>query len=177
MNYWLLSDTHFNHEKLSEWGGRSGDWQEKFWEGLARIPDGDMLIHLGDICIGDDAEVHEKLRNKNIKMVLVRGNHDGKSVNWYQEHGWDFVCDSFELLYHGHYLYFSHRPQPPMGHFTHNIHGHTHGNTHRSEEYLSFYDKEYHLDISPELVGFAPIRLDSLLKRRPTPTPPTPEMK
>jgi len=169
MNYWLISDTHFNHEKLTEWGGRSGEWQEKLWDGIWNIPPGDILIHLGDICIGNDAEVHEKLsghKRGGTRFILVRGNHDGKSLNWYREHGWDFVCDSFELLYQGHYLYFSHRPQPSMGHFTRNIHGHTHGNLHRSEEYTAYYDPNYHTDISPELVGYAPVRLDTLLKKR-----------
>ena len=169
IDYWLVSDTHFNHEKLTEWGGRSGDWQKQLWEGLNKIPMGDILIHLGDICIGEDEQINNQLTmaGKARKRILVRGNHDNKSLNWYQNHGWDFVCDSFELLYHGHYLHFSHRPQPPMGHFTRNIHGHTHGNMHRSEEYLTYYDKSYHLDISPELVGFAPIRLDTLLKKSP----------
>lgn len=167
MNYWLISDTHFNHTKLEEWGGRSGDWQAKLWKGIKEIPSGDILIHLGDICIGGDEIVHSDLfeATELLQTILVRGNHDGKSLSWYNER-WDFVCDSFELLYQGHYIYFSHRPQPPMGHFTQNIHGHTHGNMHRSEEYLAYYDKSYHIDISPELVGFAPIRLDTLLKRK-----------
>lgn len=168
MNYWLVSDTHFNHTKLEEWGGRSGDWQKQLLQGIDGIPKDDILIHLGDICIGNDNEVHMVLSAYNpLKKILVRGNHDGKGVQWYHDHGWHFVCDSFELLFQGHYLYFSHRPQPQMGHFTRNIHGHTHGNMHRSEEYINFYDPTYHLDISPELVGFKPIRLDSLLKKKP----------
>jgi len=165
MNYWLISDTHFNHLKLQEWNSRSGDWQEQLWRGIDLIPEGDVLIHLGDICIGEDAEIHHRLINtpEQVKRILIRGNHDNKSLTWYQRY-WDFVCDSFELIFQGHYLYFSHRPQPPMGHFTLNIHGHTHGNLHRSEEYVSYYDKSYHLDISPELVGYRPLRLDTLLK-------------
>ncbi len=169
MNYWIISDTHFNHEKLTEWGGRSGDWQEQIWQGIENIPKGDMLIHLGDICIGDDEAVHDNFQHARIgtRTVLVRGNHDGKSLNWYQDHGWDFACDSFELIYGGHYILFSHRPQPPMGHYTKNIHGHTHGNSHRAEEYLAFYDPTYHIDVSPELRGYKPILLDSLLKKSP----------
>lgn len=33
MNYWLISDTHFSHTKLEEWGHRSGDWEKQLWEG------------------------------------------------------------------------------------------------------------------------------------------------
>lgn len=166
-NYWLISDTHFNHENLDKWGGRSGDWQEQIWKGLSEIPAGDTLIHLGDICIGNDEEIHNKidtyLTNRGVVTILVRGNHDKKSLTWYNDR-WIFVCDSFELIYHGNYIYFSHRPQPQFGHMTHNIHGHTHGNLHRSEEYISYYDPNYHIDISPELVGFKPLRLDTLIK-------------
>jgi len=164
-HYWLISDTHFNHTKLEDWGGRSGDWQQKVWDGFKKIPEGDTLVHLGDICIGNDAEIHALLNLYPFRKILVRGNHDKKGVKWYEEHGWDFVCDGLELIYHGHYLHLTHRPARPQGNTSWNIHGHTHGNMHRSEEYLEYYDKAYHVDISPELVGFAPIRLDTLLKK------------
>lgn len=170
-NYWLISDTHFNHTKLEDWGGRSGDWQERLWKGIEAIPQGDTLIHLGDICIGGDEEINRKITAlKNRKYILVRGNHDNKSINWYLNHGWDFVCDGLELLYRGHYLHLTHRPARPQGNTTWNIHGHTHGNLHREEEYTDFYSPEYHIDISPELKGFTPIRLDTLLKSLPTPS-------
>lgn len=178
MNYWIISDTHFNHTKLEDWGGRSGNWQQEIWDGIKEIPDGDTLIHLGDICIGNDGDIHfdiERLtkhydppgsEGRYVRTVLVRGNHDKKGVTWYEEHGWDFVCDGLELIYQGHYLHFTHRPARPQGNTSWNIHGHTHGNMHRSEEYLEYYDKAYHIDISPELVGYKPLRLDTLLKKK-----------
>ncbi len=166
MNYWLISDTHFSHRKLDEWGGREGEWEAAIWKGLRAIPAGDRLIHLGDLCIGDDKEIMEKFVDAtlNLGTVLVRGNHDKKSINWYIENGFDFVCDGLELIYMGHYLHLTHRPARPQGNTTWNIHGHTHGNMHRSEEYNDFYSKEYHIDISPEIVGYSPLRLDTLLK-------------
>lgn len=166
MNFHIITDTHFNHQKLEEWGGRSGNWQEDLFRGISQIPKGETLIHLGDICIGDDEEVHKRLMSvAPDRRILVRGNHDKKSITWYMAHGWTVVVDSFELLYNGHYLYFSHRPQPEMGHFTRNLHGHTHGNMHRSEEYIHWYDPKYHLDLCPELMGYQPLRLDTLLKK------------
>lgn len=163
MNYWLISDTHFNHTRLEEWGGRLGDWQDKLWASLEAIPEGDTLIHLGDICIGNDLEVHFKIKDLKCKKILVLGNHDKKSDSWYMSNGWDFVCESLELVFQGYYLWLSHRPRPPIFHYNYNIHGHTHGNLHRSEEYVSYYDKEFHLDISPELTGFRALSLKSLV--------------
>lgn len=167
MNYYLISDTHFNHSKLEEWGGRSGDWQERIWKSLANIPAGSTLIHLGDICIGNDKEVHERWASatKGLKTILVRGNHDKKGLTWYSNY-YGFVCDGLELLFQGHYLHLTHRPARPQGNTSWNIHGHTHGNMHRSEEYFDYYDKAYHIDLSPEVVGFQAINLETLLKKK-----------
>ncbi len=163
MKYHLISDTHFNHTKLEEWGGRSGDWQEKMKKGMMKIPAGDTLIHLGDVCIGNDTEVHAFFELLPCTKILVLGNHDKKSKQWYTEHGWDFVCDGIEIIFQGHYLHLTHRPARPQGNNTFNIHGHTHGNMHRDEEYCDFYSKEYHIDISPELKGYSPMLLEHLL--------------
>ena len=166
MNYWLISDTHFAHEKLDAWGGREGDWQDKLWRGIRSIPSEDVLIHLGDVCIGDDVDVHAMLSRASCKKILVRGNHDKKSVSWYIEHGWDFVCDQIGLEFHGVDLLLSHRPMPPdTWRWRYNIHGHTHGNMHRAEEYSAFYDATFHIDISPEIAGYLPLRLDTLMKK------------
>lgn len=167
MKYWLITDTHLNHLKLEEWGGRSGNWQDQIIDGVFRIPKEDTLIHLGDICIGEDAAMNKELTNHGpMQKVLVRGNHDKKSAAWYLEHGWDFVCDGLHLEYMGHMLLLTHRPMhPDMWRFTRNIHGHTHGNNHRAEEYHTWYTPDYHIDISPEIVGYRPILLDHLLKK------------
>jgi len=169
MNYWLIADTHFSHLKLEEWGGRSGPWQKKLWAGLEDLPMpfSDALIHLGDICIGDDLEVHHRIEKLPYKKILVRGNHDKKSASWYSEHGWDFVCDQIGLVFHGVDLLFSHRPMPAdTWRYRYNIHGHTHGNMHRAEEYSAWYDPSFNIDISPEIIGYQPVRLDTLMKGR-----------
>lgn len=174
MDYWLVSDTHFNHAKLDSWGGRTGDWQHNLYKGIVAIPRGDTLIHLGDICIGNDIEIHENLFGSattpgsasGLKTILVRGNHDKRGLNWYNTHGWDFVCDQIGIEFHGVDLLLSHRPMPPdTWRYRYNIHGHTHGNMHRAEEYNAWYDENFHIDISPEVVGYAPLRLDTLMKK------------
>jgi calcineurin-like phosphoesterase family protein len=171
MSTWLISDTHFGHDKLEKWGKRAAGWQEKIWDGLSQVPKGHTLIHLGDICMGQDAHVHERLFAdfgvlKGVRSVLVRGNHDTKSNAWYAAHGWDSVSDDLERSFHGQSVYFSHRPAPRRADVAWNIHGHTHGDTHRSVEHRDFYDAAYHIDVSPELVGNTPILLDALIAGR-----------
>jgi calcineurin-like phosphoesterase family protein len=173
MSYWLISDTHFNHKKIEEFGQRSGTWETQLYEGISHIPGGDTLVHLGDVSIGQEAEAHKQLKDacgrgeNRVRMVLVRGNHDNRTLGWYLEHGWDFVCDSLSLSYMGEKILMSHRPvKPGTAEFSLNIHGHTHGNMHRGDEHDSFYDPEVHLDISPELVGFAPLKLETIIKRK-----------
>lgn len=172
MKYWLISDTHFNHSKLEDWGGRTGDWQEKIWKGIHDIPKyngDDVLIHLGDLCIGDDKEVMKRWDESTagITTILIRGNHDKKSATWYTMEGFNFVCDQIGLVFQGVDILLSHRPMPPdTWRYRYNIHGHTHGNMHRAEEYSAWYDpKNFHIDISPEIVGYQPILLETLMKK------------
>lgn len=172
MSYWVISDTHFNHKKLEEWGKRSGTWEQQLFDGIGAIPSGDTLIHLGDICIGGDLHAHKGIKDAcgrgetRVRMILVRGNHDKKTLGWYLDNGWDFVCDSFILEHMSEKVLFSHKPQDISdSDVTKNIHGHTHGNNHRSDEHGTFYDTSKHIDISPELVGYSPLRLDSIINK------------
>ena len=134
MKIWLTTDTHFGHDKLVEFG-RPVDFEVRISRGLQQIPAGDMLIHLGDVNMGEDAVWHAHLMSKlkGLKTILVKGNHDNKSDKWYYEHGWDFVCQNYTNFYKKKRILFSHRPQPD-GKYDINIHGHFHDAEHRRLE-------------------------------------------
>lgn len=144
MKIWLITDTHFGHDKMPLYCGRPEDFSEMILENLKVIKDGDLLIHLGDICIGRDDYWHKRLMGQGSYMRwLVRGNHDGKSNTWYMNHGWDFVCSKFQDRYFGKNIMFSHVPVHytevvetlyGMGSFDLNIHGHFHNTLHRLQE-------------------------------------------
>jgi len=71
---WIISDTHFNHEKLKTMGnGRPDNYEELIMKGLKVIKSGDTIIHLGDFCIGKDEEWHMKWYQelKGVKKILV----------------------------------------------------------------------------------------------------------
>lgn len=135
MRYFLTTDTHFNHAKMQEYCGRPPDFEQRIQRGFKRLQAGDILIHLGDICIGQETEMHEKyIMPVPAKKILVRGNHDKKSSSWYMEHGWDWVCNSMSLKRAGKKILFSHFPHCWDGYWDINIHGHFHNTNHRVHE-------------------------------------------
>lgn len=156
---WIISDTHFGHKKLIEWG-RPADFDEQIWRKFeTQIKEGDVVIHLGDVCFGNDSEYNLRFTAlKGRKYILVKGNHDNKSDSWYLDHGWDFVCESFSKTIKGKKVLFTHIPALKSDDYDFNFHGHTHGNHHRaSDKKKADYDPTWHKDFSPELVGYAPM--------------------
>lgn len=157
MKYHLITDTHFSHARILEI--RPANYEEQIIRSLQEIPTEDVLIHLGDICIGNDIEVHEKIISPlRCRKILVKGNHDNKSHTWYMNHGWDFACDKIEMKYGGENLVFTHIPVHPHEFDGLNIHGHYHDLTHR--DFPEWYTDDHKL-VSLERQGY---HTHSLLK-------------
>ena len=132
MQYWIITDTHFNHQKLIDYGNRPNNSDAKIKENLINtLKEDDVLIHLGDICMGLNKENNNWFRVLKCKRILVKGNHDKKSNTWYMKNGWDFVCDRFDLKIFGKLIAFSHKPLEDDKKFNINIHGHFHDTDHR----------------------------------------------
>lgn len=163
MKAYIISDTHFNHDKIIDYCDRPSDHEWKILQSLMRLPKDAVLIHLGDICIGKDEEMHKRIaQHCTNRRILVTGNHDSKSWSWYMEHGWDFVCDAFRLKYCGKIIMFSHIPQPWDGIWDINVHGHLHNLGHRDGEHEL---KKWHRLYAPELMNYQPIELSKLIQR------------
>lgn len=160
-NIWLVADTHFGHHMLARINTRPVNFSARILEELGKIPKDHTLVHLGDICIGDEKGWHRELDEYGPKTrVLVRGNHDSRTVTWYKDHGWSFVCDSFTLDAFGHTLYFVHIPPLDSNDSRVVVHGHYH-NMNRVNRKL--YPKN-HILISLEENDYKPIKLKSLIK-------------
>lgn len=136
MKYWLLADLHLGHDKLVTEGLRKKGFEDLILKSIKNlIQSDDVLICLGDFCIGNDLYWHNKFFNATLSaraVWLIRGNHDNKSASWYLNHGWDFVADNISMKIHGVNIMFSHRPilcEPPLI----NIHGHLHKDKHRND--------------------------------------------
>lgn len=162
--WWITSDTHLGHNSLIKMEIRPWDfsyWIVKHW--CNKVEKDDWVIHLGDLAWPD---YYEKLNNLPGHKILVRGNHDQKSYTWYQNHGFDLVCEEFTMKYNGLNLLFSHEPRIYHNKDL-NIHGHLHSKEHRIYE-------DYMIDgnnnISPcycvtlEEMGYDVFSLDHILK-------------
>lgn len=159
MNYWVITDTHFGHDKMHEHCGRPIGFENKILFNIERIVrQGDVLIHLGDVCIGKD-----KYWNLSLHAVckghqwLIRGNHDKKSIAWYLSNGWDCVVDRITMDVFGEKILLSHNPVDSQD-CTINIHGHHHNNRHHPEDVTNSKHRlivlEHH---------YAPIKLEKII--------------
>jgi len=184
MTYFVMSDTHFNHPNIiAKFGKRPRNYEDRITKGLMRLRQSDILIHLGDICMYNSFKAHSNIIRKiKSKKILVRGNHDKKSYDWYLHNGWDFVCDSFTKRLLGMNVLFSHKPVVPLFDdfsintremaelsFDLNIHGHLH-NCHPHWGEALYSDKKVnispmHYNLSMEELGYQPLSLDSILNR------------
>lgn len=128
MKTYLISDCHLNHAKIKTWCQRPDDFTERIDHNVMHtLKPGDLLLNLGDMGIGEPElymKTVRKWKDYGIRHVLVRGNHDQKSPQWYMDNGFDFCCDA--MIYRGAWL--THKPwlgELPEG--THvNVHGHLH---------------------------------------------------
>ena len=129
--YWVIGDTHLGHTGMAEYCGRPDGFSEKILRNINNtMLSGDVLIHLGDVCIGrDDYWCTQLFEHCNGPLWLVRGNHDKKSTSWYLNRGFDWVGDEMALNMFGRELAFSHCPLDDT-HGRMNIHGHLHNTGH-----------------------------------------------
>lgn len=135
MKIYITTDTHFGHDAIIEYCSRPKNHEELIENGYKLLTNKHVLVHCGDVCWGNDTYVHERyFKYLPCKKILVKGNHDSKSDNWYLSHGWDFVCDSFSIIRHKKTILFTHKPRTWDGIFDINIHGHLHNSQHRTDE-------------------------------------------
>ena len=168
---WIITDTHFGHDKMVEYCGRPEDHSERILENLSTmLKPADTLIHLGDFCIGNDADWARRFVQATplVKHILVRGNHDHKSDNWYTTNAFDFVCEEFSNKYFGKRILFSHIPQAKNEKYELNIHGHFHNADHRrtEPELQALYDNNYHKLLAIEYTDLKPVKLEKFLLKK-----------
>ena len=179
---YITTDTHYNHtEKMHLYCGRPLDYEKRIFKEMSKLTEDDVLIHLGDVCVGKDAEMHKKyIEPLKCKKWLTLGNHDKKSIAWYLRNGWDFVGQSFSLNTFGKQIIFSHEPlsDKVVNNYDANFFGHFHihlprllkkewiveGEEERNRDVLSYLTPKHHV-ISLEELNYKLIPLKTLIKQ------------
>ena len=123
MRRWVLFDTHLGHTAIQAHTRRPTNVDTLITKACQRlIGKDDLVIHGGDVAF-NFFDIKAWLADMPGRWILVRGNHDSRSISWYMDHGFVFACDALELGG----VYFTHKPSPylPAG-CTYNVHGHLH---------------------------------------------------
>lgn len=174
MNVWLITDTHLGHKNLPLLDPRRPlDWEDRIFSAMRRmVPEDSTLVHLGDVALGGGVAAeeanHRAMTSYARANILVRGNHDKRSDGWYYNVGWDLVVESLVIRRWGYGILFSHKPMPYSEWGTkygRNIHGHTHGNGHRSEDVGAYMKKGWNIELALENTNYQPIMLTDKLVR------------
>lgn len=178
---WLISDTHFGHEKTCTVFKRedgsplrpfaSAEEMDEFmvaaWN--QRVRPGDKVYHLGDVVI--NRKFLHILGRLNGDKVLIRGNHDIFKLEDYAVHFRDIR--GYHVM-NG--LILSHVPvhHAQLGRFGCNIHGHLHahrvmlptGIDRKTGDVLYGGDIDpRYFNVSVEQIDFAPILFEDVLSR------------
>lgn len=125
MNFYLISDTHFNHAKIATYCDRPANFTDvliRNWHNT--IKQEDTIIHLGDVFIGPTIGWDEIYKSLPGNKILVRGNHDrNRSLGWWMSHGFGFACDGMRFRN----CWLTHEPDTSRASGCDlNIHGHLH---------------------------------------------------
>ena len=180
MNVYLISDTHFNHEKIATYCDRPSDFTERIiknWQSTVKPED--LVIHLGDVSIGKKSQhVEAILKSLPGRKILVRGNHDRQWSNtrWITA-GFEFACDG--MLFRNCWL--THHPADalPLGAEL-NLHGHLHNIWHGfhpndpktaglDKSYLTWENKKLQFTwqrlFAIEYTSYKPVNFDSFVSK------------
>ena len=160
----VISDFHFYHENIIEYANRPMDFGElivRKWNETNGM--NDDVLFLGDLTF-KGKELTKRYTDKlwgNKYMLL--GNHDNKSVSWYQDCGFIVINPVYKTFVNSKGKFptlITHEPVQdlPKGWF--NIHGHIHGGTHREYPLT-----ERHFNVSCEPLGYKPIQIFEIVSK------------
>lgn len=156
---WAITDTHFFHDNIVEWCGRPENHTNLMLKNARHyVAAQDTLIHLGDVIFYKYDKLKSMLDSIPCRKVLVMGNHDRKSRNWYMRNGFDYAADMIVIDD----ILLSHKPVKdfPTG-VRINIHGHFHNTDHRRHEpeYNDWYNQERYRLLAMEYTDYKPVKL------------------
>ncbi len=151
MKVYFTSDNHYFHDNIIKYCNRpfvsSGDMNTEMasrWNSV--VEPGDVGIFVGDVSAGlkkRQSELRDIISGLNGTKILIRGNHDHQTNEWYIESGFLKVFDFINLGQ----VMIRHYPIPEspsgticnsdLGNYAHVIHGHVHTNVPNFERHFN----------------------------------------
>jgi len=166
---YLITDTHWYHDKMQKFCGRPADFGRKIINGWkATVSPQDIVYHLGDVTWGTQEQLTSIMAELPGTKILVRGNHDrNHSNNWFIQAGFSAVLEKAQVSG----VILSHIPaimtEEEIERGIINVHGHFHNNTSRKwEKHLTQRITESHYLLILEDVEYRPISLDAIVRRK-----------
>lgn len=150
--FFAIADTHFGHENIIKYCNRPFRDVEEMDKVLIKnwnetVSNDDVVLMLGDFAFGKD-KIEEYTPKLHGKKILIKGNHDHASDDFYRRCGFAEVS-KYPILFADFYL-LSHAPlilsetTPYM-----NLYGHIHGDT-------RYQDTSTSKCFSVERIGYRP---------------------
>ena|SRR5271165_598109 len=117
MTTYFTSDVHFGHKKLVAEETRSRPFTsvEEHDEAIIRnwnstVREGDVVFNLGDLEISNKSHTREMVSRLNGTHILIRGNHDDKSDDFYHSCGITLVLPEAYIQNFGYTFWLHHIP-------------------------------------------------------------------
>jgi len=161
MTRYVISDHHFNHEKIIEKTDRPFDNQvdmhgqmQRCWKSV--VEDDDVVLYGGDFALAPRETTIKWIERLPGSFLYLTGNHD---TNLKPEKMPIPVIESTVITHGGYEFWYTHRPQDvPSDWSGWVLHGHTHNN----DPFID-YDSR-HVNVSVEAVDYTPIPIPQLTK-------------
>lgn len=154
MKYFIISDTHFNHTNIIKYCNRPFKSVEEMNKAIIKnwnetVSNRDVVIHLGDVALGSKEETKKIIQQLNGRKILIKGNHDNWTDEFYKECGFEYVS-RYPIVWNDFYL-LSHAPLQ-LSETTpyYNYYGHVHND----EKYIESATSKC---VCVERIGYRPL--------------------
>jgi calcineurin-like phosphoesterase family protein len=179
MKIFFISDTHFFHKNIIKYTNRPfldvnkmNEYIINQWNNV--VSENDIIYHLGDFAIGwdktfpDKKECYKHIMDQlNGKKILIKGNHDRESDNFYKDIGFSevypyLIVDGMLLTHYP--LEINEYQKESLKQFIYKlqnlynkykltkvIHGHIHNN---------HCNLKNHINVSVEAINYKPLELE-----------------
>lgn len=161
-NFYLISDTHFFHSRIIEFGRKQFKHAEEMNEFMIErwnsvVKPHDTIIHLGDFAMGPNIDWAILDRLNGIKTWIL-GNHDTPAKIEKAQKYFAKICAYLEVQVGSKKILISHIPvhDSQLKRFDFQIHGHLH------EELI---DDSRYFSVCCEQINYTPIHFSDVLNK------------